>query len=335
MNLASRQSFRKKIVNGRLKFYLTSNDHNHKAFANIVKTGLTSKHKFLLPQYFYDETGSKLFEQICEQPEYYLTNVETSILESYSDEIAEICKGSLVELGSGSSRKTRIIMNSMLAKQNTLQYFPIDISYEMLRESSDALLNEYENLSITGIVAEYDKGMIIIKKDRSRKLILFLGSSLGNFNPTDAIEFIRMIRNHMQDHDTFLIGLDMHKDSRILNAAYNDSASITAQFNLNILARINRELNADFELDKFEHRAFYNEAKNRVEMHLVSKEEQEVNIAAIGETISFREGESIHTENSYKFTSDQIESMVEGNFQIIRTWSDKKKWYNVIMLAPI
>lgn len=318
-----------------MKFYLTSNDHNHKAFANIVKTGLTSKHKFLLPQYFYDETGSKLFEQICEQPEYYLTNVETSILESYSDEIAEICKGSLVELGSGSSRKTRIIMNSMLAKQNTLQYFPIDISYEMLRESSDALLNEYENLSITGIVAEYDKGMIIIKKDRSRKLILFLGSSLGNFNPTDAIEFIRMIRNHMQDHDTFLIGLDMHKDSRILNAAYNDSASITAQFNLNILARINRELNADFELDKFEHRAFYNEAKNRVEMHLVSKEEQEVNIAAIGETISFREGESIHTENSYKFTSDQIESMVEGNFQIIRTWSDKKKWYNVIMLAPI
>lgn len=336
INIVSRQSFRKKVINGRLQFYLTPQDHLRNTFANSVKTGLNSKRKFLLPQYFYDERGAKLFEQISEQPEYYLTRIETSILESYSDEIADKYNGGmLIELGSGNSRKTRIIMNALLAKRRSLQYFPIDISYEMLKESSETLLDEYQDLSISAVIAEYDKGLSVIQKNTSRKLLLFLGSSLGNFEPAKAKEFIRMIRRHVQDQDMLLIGFDMHKDSSILNAAYNDSQGITAWFNLNILARINSELDGDFDLRKFEHRAFYNESKRRVEMHLVSKEEHEVSIKGVGETITFREDESIHTENSYKFTFEQIESMIEGDFQIVKTWTDKKRWYSVILLAPV
>ncbi len=337
MNVASHLSFRKKIIHDRLKFYLTSNDHSRKRFADVVKTGLTNKHKFLLPQYFYDEKGSKLFEQISRLPEYYITRIETLILKSSADEIANICNEEiLVELGSGNSRKTRIILDMLLVRRHSLQYLPIDVSYEILKESSEALLKKYQNLSITGVVADYNKGMAVIKKDvSSRKLVIFLGSSLGNFDPIETKKFIQMIRNCVQNKDMFLIGLDMHKDGSVLNAAYNDSKGVTARFNLNILTRINRELGGDFKPSNFEHHAFYNESERRVEMHLVSKVEQEVNIAAIGETISFKEGETIHTENSYKFTAEQIESMIEGTFQIVKTWTDKKKWYNVILLAPI
>ena len=337
INMESDQSFIKKLIHERLKYYLTPSDHNYEAFSNIVEIGLTSKPKFLLPQYLYDEKGSKLFELITEQPEYYVTNVEISILESSVNEIADMYnEGILVELGSGNSRKTKIILNALLARRDSLRYFPIDISYKILEESSEALLKEYQNLSITGVVAEYNKGITLIKKDTpSRKLVVLLGSSLGNFNPAEAKKFVKMISNNIQDGDIFLIGLDMHKDSNILNAAYNDSRGITAQFNLNILERINLELNGNFNSEKFEHHAFYNESKRRVEMHLVSKVEQEVNIRGIKETIKFKKDESIHTENSYKFTSEQIENMIKESFQIVKIWTDKKKWYSVILMTPI
>ncbi|NMJ86252.1 MAG: L-histidine N(alpha)-methyltransferase [Thaumarchaeota archaeon] len=337
INMASDQSFIKKLTHERLKYYLMPSDHNHEAFSNIVKIGLTSKPKFLLPQYLYDEKGSKLFELITEQPEYYVTNVEISILESSINEITDMYnEGILVELGSGNSRKTKVILNALLARRDSLHYFPIDISHKILEESSKALLKEYQNLSITGVVAEYNKGITLIKKDTpSRKLVVLLGSSLGNFNPAEAKKFVKMISDNIQDGDMFLIGLDMHKDSNILNAAYNDSRGITAQFNLNILERINFELNGNFNSEKFEHHAFYNESKRRVEMHLVSKVEQEVNIRGIKETIKFKKDESIHTENSYKFTSEQIENMIKESFQIVKIWTDKKKWYSVILMTPI
>jgi len=335
--IGSSRNFRKKLIHDKLKFYLTPYDHSHNTFASIVKNGLTSRHKFLLPRYFYDEKGSKLFEQISEQPEYYLTRIEASILQSSSIEITNMCnRGLLVELGSGNSRKTRIILDAFLSNQVSLQYFPIDISYEMLKESAETLLDEYQNLSITAIVAEYYKGMTIIKKDiHSRKVVIFLGSSLGNFDPAEAKKFIQMMRNCTQDQDMFLIGVDMHKDDSVLNAAYNDSCGVTAQFNLNILTRINRELKGEFNPHKFGHTAFYNESKKRVEMYLVSKVEQEVNIVGIRETIGFKKGESIHTESSYKFTCEQIESMIEESFQVVKTWTDSKKWYSVILLAPV
>ncbi|MGH9910755.1 MAG: L-histidine N(alpha)-methyltransferase, partial [Nitrososphaerales archaeon] len=220
-DMVSRQSFKQKVIHDRLKFYLTPSNHNLQVFANAVRTGLSSRRKFLLPQYFYDEKGSKLFEKISKLPKYYLTKLEGSILASNSDEIASICnRVALVELGSGNSRKTRTILQALLARQESLQYFPIDISYEMLKASSEALLDNYESLSITATVAEYDKGMFITKKDiRDRKLVLFLGSSIGNFDPIEAKRFMQMIRNHLQDQDMVLIGLDMHKDSRVLNAA--------------------------------------------------------------------------------------------------------------------
>lgn len=205
----------------------------------------------------------------------------------------------------------------------------------MLKESSKALLAEYGELSITAVVGEYDKGLSIIKKDMpEKKLVLFLGSSIGNFDPIDARKFMQLVRNQLQMQDRFLLGVDMHKDSNVLNAAYNDVRGVTAEFNQNILVRINRELEGNFDVNKFEHKAFYNESGGRVEMHLVSKEMQEVTIAHIGETISFEEGESIHTENSYKFTLKSIEKLVEDTFDIERIWTDKKKWYSVIMLAP-
>ena len=336
ISLTPRNNFKKELINDKLQLYLTPNDHNLNQFAIAVRTGLNSKHKFLHPKYLYDERGSKLFKQICEQPEYYITRMESSILESSSDKIANMCNEiTLVELGSGNSEKTRIILDKLIARLSSVRYVPLDISYDMLKESSINLLDKYQSLSITAVVAEYYEGMALIKKElTSRKLVIFLGSSLGNFEPEEGKKFMRMIRNHIQDQDMFLIGLDLHKDSGILNAAYNDLKGFTAQFNMNILSRINRELGGNFCPDKFEHYAFYNESKRRVEMHLISKVEQEVKISGIGEIISFREGEKIHTESSYKFTAEQIENLIEGSFQVVQTWIDKKKWYNVILLVP-
>jgi dimethylhistidine N-methyltransferase len=314
-------------------------------FACDVKEGLERTKKKIKSKYFYDHIGSQLFEKICLQPEYYLTRTELAMLDKYSREIMKLHDHhhiSILELGSGSSTKTRIMLKCILKKQNQLYYFPIDISHTILYEAADKLSNEFSGLYTIGIFSDYIEGVrkvsdLISSKDDipKTKLILFLGSSIGNFEPKEAISFFRAIRARMENHDSFLVGFDLHKDPKILEAAYNDKAGITAKFNLNILARINRDLGGKFDLGAFSHYSFYNENKKRIEMYLISKNNQKVHIHGIGKTFTFKENERIHTENSYKYTLEQIRLLAkESNFKVKGNFIDEKKWFDLALLSP-
>lgn len=314
----------------RLKIIRLDNFPKTNSFAEDVKIGLTSENKFLLPKYFYDIRGSELFEQICDTDEYYPTRAEISILKNLSSTISERNKEKnlIVELGSGSSYKTNYILQSFLEIRDKLHYIPIDVS-DILVESSKILINKYEKLFITGLVSFYEEGIdYAVNIDKSPKLILFLGSSIGNFTHKEAIEFMKMLRNDITAEDRLLIGFDLIKDREVLMNAYDDKAGITAEFNLNILHRINSELDADFDASQFEHSAIFNEEKSRMEMHLISKEDQTVTIKEIDEVIKFKKGETIHTENSYKFTHEMINNLAEeSGMEFSDSYTDEKKYF--------
>lgn len=313
-------------------------------FAGDVQRGLSSTTKYLLAKYFYDKTGSDLFEEITRQPEYYPTRTEAAILKSHATDIRDALDGeiSLVELGSGSSLKTTILLESILEQQARLHYLPIDISPKMLEQTAEHLDSDFGGLAVIPIPSEYGPGLgranrIISEEDHlpDRKLILFLGSSIGNLEPGNARSFLRMIRDKMMNGDGLLVGFDLQKDHRVLHAAYNDRAGVTAQFNLNVLARINRELDGGFPLESFSHRAFYNETEGRIEMHLVSNIDQEVPIRELGESFRFTAGESIHTENSYKHTLDQIKIYAQDSGLVLtRVFMDDRKWFAVTLMTP-
>jgi dimethylhistidine N-methyltransferase len=334
--------------NGELEIYETNKPKlpTIDDFASDVNEGLSCIRKNIKPKYFYDEIGSNLFEQICVQPEYYLTRTEADILRKKSAEIALLCPRdiSIVELGSGSSCKTRILFRHLLRKQNFLYYFPIDVSRSILRQSVQKLSSDFSNLYVIGISSDYaegiDKAIQIINTKHHipfGKLILFLGSSIGNLEPTNATSFLNLIRDRMEKEDLLLIGFDLQKkDQVILNAAYNDKAGVTAKFNMNLLSRINRELGGHFDLGNFYHHAFYNHDKGRIEMHLVSNTDQRVRIDVIDKSFDFKEGESIHTENSYKYSLEQIHALSENNgFELKMNFLDKKEWFNLALLSPI
>ena len=316
-------------------------------FAKEVMNGLCKKRKKLNPTLFYDQKGSELFEQICMQPEYYLTVTEYKIiieninllLKLYDNK--EVC---IVELGSGSSKKTTILLNYFLEKQNgNLHYFPIDISQEFLYKSSLNLQSDLPKVIIHPIASDYFGGLEIVTKFLNsqdtipnNKIILFLGSSLGNFKPKDAIIFLRNIREKVNKEDSLLIGFDLQKKKNILEAAYNDLEGITAKFNLNILERINKELNGEFDLENFEHLAYYNQVKNRIEMHLLSKMKQKVKINKLNQGFVFEKGETILTENSYKYTLKSIEQLAnKSNLRVERNFVDKNEWFNLALLTPV
>jgi dimethylhistidine N-methyltransferase len=300
--------------------------------------------KTLKSKYFYDKIGSALFEQLCLQPEYYITRIETNILRERSADIVSICSEdiSVVELGSGTAAKTRILFEDVLQRQNSLHYFPIDVSHSILLESIKRLSLDYPNLHITGISSDYangiDKATDFITAEHHvppRKLILFLGSSIGNFEPTEAVSFFQMLRSKMERNDLLLVGFDLQKNPAILNSAYNDKAGITAKFNLNLLLRINRELGGDFDIKNFGHKAFYNQDEQRVEMHLISKKDHEAYISLIEESFNFKEDESIHTENSYKYSINQITKIAADNrFEVRMNFVDTRKWFGLALLCP-
>ena len=315
-------------------------------FAKEVMNGLCKKRKKLNPTLFYDQKGSELFEQICMQPEYYLTVTEYKIiieninllLKLYDNK--EVC---IVELGSGSSKKTTILLNYFLEKQNgNLHYFPIDISQEFLYKSSLNLQSDLPKVIIHPIASDYFGGLEIVTKFLNsqdtipnNKIILFLGSSLGNFKPKDAIIFLRNIREKVNKEDSLLIGFDLQKKKNILEAAYNDVEGITAKFNLNILERINKELDGEFNLKNFEHLAYYNQFKNRIEMHLISKVKQKVRINKLNQVFVFEEGETILTEYSYKYNLKSIEELANSsNFKVEKNFLDKNEWFNLALITP-
>jgi L-histidine N-alpha-methyltransferase len=307
------------------------------AFARDVETGLTRSPKQLPCRYFYDRDGSLLFEEICRLPEYYLPQAEREILESRAAEIGALLPAGtcLVELGSGSAAKTRMLIEVLLRRQQALRYVPVDVSRTMLEESSLALLAAYPALRIVGVAAEYEEGLEKLTAVAfGPKLILWLGSNIGNLERSDAARFLRRVRGLMAPGDRLLVGIDLRKDRAVLTRAYDDSQGVTARFNRNVLARINRELGGRFDLDAFQHRAMYEEEIGRIEMYLVSAGAQRVRIERLGLTVPFAAGEAIHTENSYKYSLAEIDALAAAaGFRIERQWLDSGRRFSESLLA--
>jgi dimethylhistidine N-methyltransferase len=277
-----------------------------------------------------------LFEKICSLPEYYPTRTEISILRKLQPELSSYIDKNfrLVELGSGTSVKTRLILDILTQLQETIEYFPIDIS-EILTESSEELLKNYDGLHITGIIDTYEGGLEFLKNfDDKKNLIIFLGSSFGNFSPNDGFEFLQKIHSTMKSGDLFLIGLDLVKDKPILESAYDDSQGVTAKFNLNILSRINAELDADFNLKNFSHHAIYNEEKQRIEMYLKSLVNQSVIVSKSDLLLNLEKDELIHTEHSHKYQLSQIHELLDSvGFEIKHTWLDDDKHFSLTLVS--
>ena len=304
-------------------------------FLNDVLSGLSKSQKSIPPKYFYDEKGSQLFDQICELEEYYPTRTEMSIMQDNIREIARfIGSGSLlVEYGSGSSLKTRILLEHL---DNMAGYVPIDISREHLFQSADQLEKDFPNIPVYPVHADYSAPVTIpVDKERyERAVVFFPGSTIGNLNPREALEFLRRISTMAGRGGGLLIGVDLQKDPEVLEAAYNDKAGITAAFNENVLVRANRELQANFDINGFEHKAIYNEEIGRIEMHLISTKSQVVSIA--GSEFSFAAGETIHTENSYKYTLPQFAALCKrADFKVERLWTDERCYFSIHYLTVV
>jgi dimethylhistidine N-methyltransferase len=303
-----------------------------------VIDGLSRQRKALPCKLLYDERGSQLFNLICEQPEYYPTRTELQITRDHADEIAgEVGPGCvLVEYGSGSSLKTRILLDHL---EDPAAYVPIDISREHLLHSSRALAASYPGLAVRPVWADYTGEFhlpIIDGRQRGRAgpvVAYFPGSTIGNFEPQEARRFLASVRRVCGPGGALLIGVDLKKDPQLLHAAYNDAAGVTASFNLNLLVRINRELRANFDVSAFAHRAFYNDDEGRVEMHLVSRRRQHVELGA-DMSISFEQGETIHTENCYKYTPSTFRALAaKAGYRTTRVWTDAAGWFSVHYLC--
>jgi dimethylhistidine N-methyltransferase len=291
-----------------------------------VLAGLSKHQKGINPKYFYDEIGSILFEKITEVPEYYITRTELAILEENKKEMSKLIgkDATLIEFGSGSSTKVKILLDNI---ESLKHYIPIDISSEMLLKSADALSSEYKDLSILPICADFVKP-ISIPDYGGKRVIFYPGSTIGNFEPQKAKEILENASAMLQHGDGLLIGVDLKKDREVLEKAYNDASGVTEQFNLNMIKRINKELNANFKLSSFSHLAFYNDELGRIEMHLKSLEDQSVMIGV--HEVHFSRGETIHTENSYKYSVEQFHALAkECGFTSKKVWTDSNKWFSV------
>lgn len=329
-----KESYKKYIIDQNLQYYKPHSNIIQKSFGEEIFESLNQENKSISPKFFYDKRGSELFDKICRLPEYYLTRTEIEILKKIQDELLEILekKYRLVELGSGSSFKTRLILDVLDSNQDDLEYLPIDIS-DILEESLEFLQKEYPHIKITGIIDTYEGGLNFLRDlDSVSNLIIFLGSSIGNFSPKESVLLLKKIAESMKSTDLFLIGFDLVKDNDTLNIAYNDSKGITADFNLNVLYRINSELGGNFILENFEHFAFFNPAKNRIEMHIRSKKDHNVYIKKLNLEINFKKNETIHTEYSYKYHFDKMKQMLAlSSLKIKKVWYDEKKFYCIIL----
>lgn len=328
--------YKKYVVDSKLQYFKPNSAKIEKSFADEVSYSLSQNSKFINPKFFYDKKGSELFEKICDLYEYYPTRTEISILKNLKENLSQHVDDSfrLVELGSGSSVKTRLILDILNKFQEKIEYFPIDIS-EILTESSSLLQKDYENLHITGIIDTYEGGLEFLKNyDDKKNLIIFLGSSFGNFIPEDGKKFLKKINSTMKDDDLFLIGLDLVKNKKTLENAYDDSKGITAQFNLNVLSRINDELDADFNLNNFIHYAKYNEEQQRIEMYLKSLVDQSVVIPKTNLSLTLKKDELIHTEHSHKYRLSQIkELMNKTGFNIKHIWLDENNYFALTLVS--
>ena len=295
--------------------------------------GLSSNPRTLPCKYFYDERGAALFQKICELPEYYITRTEIDILDRNRAEIASHLGANieLIGLGTGAGTKTRILIEAL---ESPTVYIPVDISEKQLRESIALFQRIFPDLEILPVCADYLQPVVLPSSSRkaARNIVYFPGSTIGNFEPTEAEEFLRRVANVCRQNGGLLIGADLKKDPHVLEAAYNDSAGVTAQFNLNLLDRINRELGADFDLDQWRHRAIYNSDAGRIEMHLISEIDQFVHVDE--RKFHFRRGEKIITEFSYKYAPEEFAAVAgKAGFEFVRMWTDDARLFGVFYLV--
>jgi dimethylhistidine N-methyltransferase len=306
-------------------------DQQTTAFARDAIDDLSQRPKKLSPKYFYDATGSELFEAITRLPEYYPTRTELSILRDRGSEIAAIIpKGAaLVEFGAGATTKVRLLLQNC----EIGAYVPVDISGDFLQGQADALRRDFPGLDVYPVAADFTTPFALPGVIASMpKVGFFPGSTLGNFEPHEACAFLRSAREILGDGAQMIIGVDLEKDERVLYDAYNDAAGVTARFNLNVLVRINRELGGNFDLSAFTHRAIYNRERHRIEMHLISKKSQTVRM--LGTSIAFRAGESIHTENSYKYSLERFTALARGSgWTLVESWTDAAGMFSVHALV--
>lgn len=301
-----------------------------------VYRGLTALPKRLSPWLFYDQRGSELFEAITELPEYYLTRTEREIFAQYADEILEAAAGddklAMIELGAGTAAKTGLLLAAAVRRQERVSYYPIDISVSALEEARNRIDEEMPQVAVRPIVADYTTELNEIPAAACRRLVLYIGSSIGNFDPAEAATLLRNLRGQLAPGDLLLLGVDHIKDRTTLLRAYNDGAGVTAEFNRNVLTRIQRELGADFRPRLFRHRVRWNDRESRIEMHLESLVSQEISIPALELTVGFRRGETIHTENSYKFTPETAAKLLSrSGFAVRREWTDARRWFGVYL----
>jgi L-histidine Nalpha-methyltransferase len=337
---------RQKDYNNSLKDHV---EIARKEFATHIRNNLSRDFgkKRIDPRYFYDERGSHLFEEICLQPEYYLTKIEIEILKTSAKDIISNLKcksASVIEFGSGNSLKTRILLRRFLELGIPVVYFPIDISQTALISSVRTLSSEFTGLKTIAISSDYLRGLnkicnLIDASDNipKKKVMFFLGSSIGNFEPEETKSFLRRVKSVMrtETRDNFFISFDLEKDPHILEAAYNDLACKTSKFNLNLLRRINQDLGGTFNFRNFFHYSRYNRENNRIEMFIVSKYDQEVYIRDLDQTVFIKKDERIHTENSYKYSINQIKQLAEeSGFLVKKNYTDKNMWYNLVSLVP-
>ncbi len=304
------------------------------AFREEVIAGLRRSRKAIPAKFFYDRRGSALFDEICQLEEYYLTRTELALLKRHAAEIAALVgdEALLIEYGSGSGRKTRLLLDRL---PKLAAYVPVDISKEHLLAAATELAQAYPYLRVTPVCADYTQEMAFPDFEEfpyRRRVVFFPGSTIGNFTPGEAESFLRQAAEVAQRSGALLIGVDLKKDPAVINAAYNDGRGVTADFNLNLLRRINAELGADFDLRLFEHRAFYDPTHGRVEMHLVSAQAQTVRIG--DETFSFAAGETIHTEDSYKYDLDAFQAMAgRAGWKAQVAWEDERRYFAVCWLT--
>lgn len=298
-----------------------------------VLDGLRAEWKTLPPKLFYDQRGAELFEKICELPEYYLTRSELEILRAHAKDIAALAgsRCAVIEYGSGAGTKVRLLLDAL---ESPVAYVPVDISRSQLVEVASSVSTEYPRLAVTPVCADYTSRFELpdILPREIRRLAFFPGSTIGNFHPREAAEFLTHIRELVGDDGAMVLGVDRRKSRDVLDAAYNDSEGITAEFNLNILSRLNRDLRAEFDLGSFEHAAFFNEDAGRVEMHLRSLRDQTVCVA--GEAIHFDRGETIWTESSYKYSREALDKLFDASgFTAQRLWTDSQERFWVAYLT--
>ena len=312
-------------------------DHYQASLRADVADGLDAPPRTLSPKWFYDERGSELFEQITALPEYYLTRAEYEILNGHAAEIAEeVGARTLVELGSGSSRKTRLLLDALTGAGTLERYVPVDVSGSALIAAGEALCVEYPELRVAATLADFEDDLVLSNDDPAPRMLAFLGSTLGNFDPAQRRKLYAAFRRALRSDDSLLLGADLVKDTSVLLPAYNDDLGITAAFNKNVLAVLNRELDADFDIAEFDHSAVWNEEEERIEMYLRSRTPQSVKIRALDLVVDLAAEEEVRTELSCKFRRESLTAELKaGGFAVRRWWTDRADRFALLLAEPV